>query len=166
MNRGGTCTKCGHSYKLHYHDEVLHELEVAQREMIDEEMKKKFEEAESMEARECTFLVSLNEHQKQSEQKRKALSNQLLSTIEDFQKLAVTRNYAKVLQNQLTVVEHRLQGATDDKEVKHLEEVKQMIEKKLKVVKDTLEEPWSEDDDPEAKRNWAHKRFKGSGYSY
>ena len=64
-------------------------------------------------------------------------------TIEDFQKLGVNRNYIKVLENQLLVVNHRLEGETGDK-AKHLQEVKKKIEKKLKVVKVTIDEPFSE----------------------
>ena len=125
---GKICTKCGHSYMLHYHDEVQHKLEVVQYEMIDEKSKKTFEEAKSMEERERIFIAKLNENVQQSEQKGKALSDQLLSTIEYFHKLGVNRTYSKVLQNQLAVVEYRLRGATNDKEVKHLKEMKEMIE--------------------------------------
>ena len=151
MGGGTECTECGHSYVLHHHDEVEHVLEAEQVEMIDKPTKKRFEEAESMEERARIFVDSLNQKQKISERTRKTLSEELLLTIEDFQKLGVNRNYIKVLENQLLVVNHRLEGETGDK-AKHLQEVKKKIEKELKVVKVTIDEPFSE-----ANRKWACK---------
>ena len=151
MGGGTECTECGHSYMLHYHDEVEHVLEAEQVEMIDKPTKKRFEAAKSMEERARIFVDSLNQKQKISERTRKTLSEELLLTIEDFQKLGVNRNYIKVLENQLLVVNHRLEGETGDK-AKHLQEMKKKIEKELKVVKVIIDEPFSE-----ANRNWACK---------
>ena len=156
MGGGTECTECGHSYRLHYHDEVEHVLEEEQVEMIDKPTKKRFEAAKSMEERGRILVDSLKQKQKISERTRKTLSDQLLLTIEDFQKLGVNRNYIKVLENQLLVVNHHLEGETGDT-AKHLQEVKKKIEKMLKVVKATIDEPFSQYADPEANRNWACK---------
>ena len=155
---GGTdyCIKCGHHYNVHYHDEVEHVEEEYEKEFIDENMRSQFQNAQSMEERAHILKLMLNFERETSEQKRKEVSEQLLLTIEDFQKLGVTRNYAKVLENQLAVVEHRLKGETG-KKTKHLRETKEKIEKKLKVVEDTLREPWSDNADPQVQKEWACK---------
>ena len=90
----------------------------------------------------------------ESEQERKKLSQQLLVTIEKYQGLGVTRNYARVIAAHVELVQHYLQGEDHDK-MKDLTKTKEELEKELKLVEETLKEPWSHDADPEAKRNWA-----------
>ena len=156
MGRGTECIICGHSYMDHYHDEIEHVLEEEQVEMIDKPTKKLFEEAKSMAERARIFVDSLNEKQKISERTRRTLSDQLVLTIEDFQKLGVNRNYIKVLENQLVLVNHRLEGETGDM-AEHLRKMKEKIEKELKVVKAAIDEPFSQHADPEVSRDWACK---------
>ena len=72
-----------------------------------------------------------------SEEKRKMLSEQLLKTMEEFHKLGVSRNYAKLLENQLAVIEQRLEGTVGE-ETRDLRNTKEVIERKLKFVQDTL----------------------------
>ena len=70
-------------------------------------------------------------------EERKKLSVALHDTILEFQKLGVSRNYAKVLENQLAVIEHRLE-AEESEDAKDLRETKQKIEKELQIVRDAL----------------------------
>ena len=156
MRGGDYCVECGHHYNVHYHNEVEHVEEEYVKEFIDEDMRRQFQSAQSMEELAHILKQKLNSEREVSEQKRKEFSDQLLLTIEDFQKLGVTRNYAKVLENQLAVVEHRLKGDTG-KKTKHLRQTKEKIEKKLKVVEDTLREPWSDCADPQVQKEWAWK---------
>ena len=57
--------------------------------------------------------------------------------MEDFHKLGVSRNYAKLLENQLAVIEQRLEG-TVGQEMIHLRKTKEEIERKHKLVLETL----------------------------
>lgn len=89
--------------------------------VIDEATKKKYEEAKSMEERARICKQQLECDKTESEQERKRLSEHLFGTIEEFQKLGVNRNYAKLLENQLDVIKQR---------------TKDELEKKLKLVQE------------------------------
>lgn len=149
-----TCTDCGHDYRLHYHDEVLHEKMVENVETIDSEARSRFINAKTQEERAQVLKQELSRKKVKSEKERKALSVQLLLTIEEFQRLGVARNYALLLQNQLFVVEHRLKGE-DIEHREDLQKTKEEIKKKLDVVQKTLKQPWSRDAEPTAKKTWA-----------
>lgn len=58
--------------------------------------------------------------------------------MEEFHKLGVARNYAKLIENQLAVIETRLEGETGP-DTQHLRETKEELEKKLKLVKETVQ---------------------------
>ena len=77
-------------------------------------------------------------------------------TIEEFHKLGINRNYAKLLKNQLAVVKHHLEGSVDA-ETKDLRKTKEEIEKKLQLVEATLNEPWSPNADVSVQCEWACK---------
>ena len=109
---GSYCKACGHHYAQHYHSQVRWERQYHTREFVDEAMKKKFEDAKTMEERALIFIKKLKEDREESEQERKRLSKCLLSAIAEFQELAINRSYAKCLENQLAVVEQRLMGTT------------------------------------------------------
>ena len=130
---GDTCQKCGHSYKHHYHNEVRFEKVPDTKNFVDENMKAKFEKAQSMEERACMFKEELDAQRKESEHKRSDLSKQLLSAMEEFQQLGINRNYAKLVENQLAVITLRL-DATTGPESNDLRQTQKELEKKLKLV--------------------------------
>lgn len=136
---GSYCTKCGHHYTLHYHNEVRFEEEYYTKEFVDPEMKKKFDDAKTMEERAHILKQKLKRERRQSEQERKRLSECLLSTLEEFHKLGINRNYAKLLENQLAVIEQRLEGTTGP-ENEDLRKTKQKVETKLQLVRTTLKQ--------------------------
>jgi len=135
-NRSG----CGHHYTLHYHSNVRWEREYRTEEFIDKDMKKKFDDAKTMEEKARIFKQQLENKHEKSEQERERLSKCLLLTIEEFQELGINRSYAKCLENQLAVIEQWLRGTTgqeihdQDLRIKEKE-----IETKLKLVQATLE---------------------------
>ena len=119
------CAICGHHYTSHYHNEVHWEKIGGTTELvIDEETKKKFEEAKNMEERAMYAIQQLERDKATSEKERKKLSEQLLLTLEEFHKLGINRNYAKLLENQLAIIEQRLEGTTGQ-ETKHLRKTKE-----------------------------------------
>ena len=138
---GENCRVCGHHYEAHFHDERRHEEEEYTTEWVDETMKKKFEDAKSMEERNKILKDDLAKKRVASEKKRKELSEQLLKTIEEFQKLGVTRNYAKLLENQLTLVNQHIEAATDTTKAEDLRKTKEELEKKLKLVQQAMKKP-------------------------
>ena len=154
MDDSNMCKECGHSYHLHYHAESRYEKEEYTVELVDYEMKKKFEEAKTMEERATIFKQKLKCKREASQQERQRLSERLLSTLEEFHKLGINRNYAKLLENQLAVVECRLEGSVGP-QTQDLRKTKHEIEKKLQLVITTLNEPWSPNADVSAQREWA-----------
>ena len=132
--QNNTCSRCGHSYVHHYHDEALFREEKEVKDLVNEEMKSKFEKAKSDQER-AQLLYAELENQKQScDMERLRLSNELLHKIKEFEELGVARNYVKLIENQLTVIETRLEGKTGS-ESKHLRKTREELKKKLDVIK-------------------------------
>lgn len=136
---GNYCNQCGHHYTVHHHSNVRWEREYRTEEFIDKDMKKKFEDAKTMEERARIFKQQLKNKREKSEQERERLSKCLLLTIEEFQELGINRSYAKCLENQLVVVEQHLKGKTGP-QTQDLRKTKEEIESKLKVVQKALEQ--------------------------
>ena len=91
-----------------------------------------------MEQKASILKKDLEDQLQESEKKKKKLSEQLLAKISEFQELGINRNYAKLIENQLTVIELRLQGTTGNED-KHLRKTKQELEKKLKIVLEAVQ---------------------------
>lgn len=131
--RGDTCTVCHHNYKSHYHNEILWEVQTDVVVIVDPALKQQFEKADSMEEQSMMLSKKLQVDKKRSQRERKRLSKLLLSTIEEFQELGMSRSYAKLIENQLLVIKSRLKG-TMGSETQHLMDTKEQLEKKLKLV--------------------------------
>lgn len=156
---GGTnCVECGHHYTLHYHNEVIWIKKIETKQFVDGVMKLKFENARSMEEKARLFKEDMEAKRKQSEEEKAKLSHKLLLVIEEFQVLGIGRNYAKLLESQLSVINLRIKGS-DPKLVASLRKTKDQLEKKLKLVQETLKQPWSRDTDPASQRQWACKQL-------
>ena len=135
---GVDCCLCGHSYILHYHDEVRWEKEEeTQTLVIDKETKKEFDKAESMEEKAKIVKQKLEHDKTKSEQEREMLNKCFLKTIQEFQTLGINRNYVKLLENQLAMIKHRLEGATGQ-ETQDLRETKAKLEREIQLVQETL----------------------------
>ena len=122
-------------------------------------MKKQFEKAKSSEEIAQTLRNKFNSQRKSSEEERQKLSIELLNVIDEFQKLGISRNYAKILEDQLFVIQTRLEGEIGVN-VADLRNSKKEIEKKLVLVNKTLKEPWSVDSDPTTRKEWALRIFE------
>ena len=72
-------------------------------------------------------------------EERKLLSLQLLSIMDEFQKLGISRNYAKLLENQLAVIGQRIEPEVGDVH-KDLRSARIEIEKNLTLVNKSLQE--------------------------
>lgn len=134
MERKDNCARCTHHYTHHYHNEIIFKEGVAIKQFLQENMKRKFEEAETMEQRKRIICHQLCAEYEQSEKERKKLSEGLLRNIEEFQTLGVNRNYEKLIESQYEVIKLRLEGTTGE-ETKYLRETLAKLEKKLKILK-------------------------------
>ena len=127
------CMECGHHIKYHKHAHMKWEQKTETVELINNEMQQKFEEAASMEDRAKALKEGLEKQRRDSEAKRQVLSAQLLDKIEEFEKLGSCRNYIKLIESQIGVIELRIGGSTGP-EVQDLIRVKEYLDKKLKVL--------------------------------
>uniref|UniRef100_A0A1X7UHE0 Uncharacterized protein n=1 Tax=Amphimedon queenslandica TaxID=400682 RepID=A0A1X7UHE0_AMPQE len=134
MDETGTCKKCGHSYRHHYHNEVIFEKFSEEREFIDEEMKSRFRQAKDMRGMANVLRQGLQEKRKGLLRIKNSLLQELSDKITEFQQLGISQqNYAKVLEKQCDVVKLRIEGAIGDERAK-LNAFKTEIEKKIEVV--------------------------------
>ena len=137
---GVDCCQCGHPYSLHYHNEVRWEEEKETKKLvIDDETKEKFDKAKSMEEKARIVKQKLEHDKTKSEQEREMLSECFLKTVQEFQTLGINRNYLKLLENQLAMIKHRLEGA-NGQETQDLRKTKVKLEKEIWLVQKTLPE--------------------------
>ena len=152
---GSTCQECGHSYECHYHNEVKMVQRTEKVPLINDEMKKKFEEAKNADKIASLAKDEISKKLKESEDEKKALSNKLLFTMEEFHKLGLNKNYAKLLESHLFAVKQRREASDNQDDIASLTKTEEEIQKKINLVKATLNEPWSPRADPKIQRDWA-----------
>lgn len=151
MNGGTSCIVCGHPYTTHYHMEKRYEAKTKTRQFVNEDMRRRFDEAKTMEERARIFEKSLEDERKESEKIRKDLAEKLLELIEEYHKLGLARSYAKVIENQVEAIKKRIKG-TVGPQSRDLQKTQEKLEKKLQVVSTTLQEPFSSEN-----TSWACK---------
>ena len=135
-----TCKECGHSYRLHYHNEVIFEKVKEKKEFVDEKMKRKFEEATNMEQRADYLKQGFQKKREALMHKKNSLLQELNGKITEFQRLGISnQNYAKVLEKQCDVVKLRIEVAVGAQRAQ-LNALKEDLEKKLAVVTSALEQ--------------------------
>ena len=133
-----TCKVCGHSYRHHYHNEVMFKKFKERKEIIDEAIKKRFEEATDKEQRANYLKQGLQTQKEELLRKKNSLLQELNGKITEFQKLSISnQNYAKVLENQCDVVEFRMRIEVGTQRAQ-LTALKDDLEKKLKVVNSAI----------------------------
>ncbi len=128
-----TCKVCGHDYTEHIHGKTLFEKSEEVKPLVNKEMEKKFSQATSNEERAQLIYKQLEKYMEDSRSKRTALTKELSRNIAEFEKLGAARSYAKVIENQLAVIETHLEGSigpeSDDLRTTMIE-----MEKKLTVI--------------------------------
>ena len=131
MQGANTCRVCGHSYIYHYHNKCLFKQV---EDIINDEMRSKFEKAKNDQERAEMLYVEL-ENQKQScKNELLRLSSELLRKIKEFEELSVARNYVKLIETQLAVIETRLES-TVGSEREDLRKTQEELKKKLDLIK-------------------------------
>ena len=139
MGGGTNCTKCGHSYVVHYHSEVKFEFVTEEVDLIDHATRQLFEAAKDMEKVKDILLKDLKNRKGASIEKMRVLSVKMNVTIEEFERLGISRNYAKLLENQIAVIEHRLEGEPGDG-ASYLRQVLKEFEGRLTVVRQAIKQ--------------------------
>ena len=156
---GSTCKSCGHSYRSHHHDEVKMVEETERKPLINDEMKKKFEEADNADKIAAIAKDKISKQIRDSEQQKKALSHKLLLTMEEFHVLGLNKNYVKLLESHLFAVQQRKEASDNNEDIASLTNTEMEIQKKLVIVRATFNdhEPWSPQADPQVQKEWACK---------
>ncbi|XP_065886727.1 uncharacterized protein [Dysidea avara] len=157
---GKTCKTCGHDYRSHHHNEVKMVKETKSVPLINDEMKKRFEEADSTDKMAAMAKSKIESQISTSEEEKKTLSHNLLLIMEEFHKLGLNKNYAKILETHLFTIQQRKEASDNQEDIANLTKTEEEIKKKLDVVRTTLNEPWSPKADPEAQRDWACKMLE------
>ena len=128
------CKVCGHSYRYHYHNEIVFRKFKEREEFVDEAMKKKFEEENDMEQRADYLRQGLQKRREELLRKKNSLLQELNGKITEFQKLGISKqNYAKLLEKQRDVVELLIEDAVGPERTQ-LNALKDDLKKRLEVV--------------------------------
>ena len=134
-----TCKVCGHSYRYHYHNEVVFQKVKERKEFVDEAMKAKFNKAANMEQRAKYLKQGLQARREELEHEKDSLLQELNGKMAEFQELGISdQNYVKLWEKQLDIVKLRIETATGTQRVQ-LNALKEELEKKLAVVSSSLE---------------------------
>ena len=139
MGGGTNCKECGHSYDVHYHSEVKFEFVTEEVDLIDHATRQQFEAAKDMEKAKDILLKGLKNRKQGSIEKRRVLSVKMNATIVEFERLGISRNYAKLLENQIAVIKQRLEGEPGD-EASDLRQVLKELEGRLTVVRQAIKQ--------------------------
>ena len=135
-----TCRVCGHSYRNHYHDEVMFQKFKERENFVDKTMKAKFMEAADMEQRAKYLRQGLHTRKEELLCRKASLLQELNEKMTEFQRLGISKqSYAKVLEKQIDVVKLRIEdsGGTQREQLNAL---KEELEKKLKIATSALEQ--------------------------
>ena len=137
---GDYCKVCGHHYSSHQHLYV---------EYIDVErvwwktnpiMERRFLEARDDKERATLMKKDLQEEHDAVFKEKEKLLEILTQAIKEFQALGINCSFNKVLQNQVSIIEHHLEGHVDtdpnSSGAKKLEESKRELMKKIEIVKE------------------------------
>eukprot|EP00930_Biecheleria_cincta_P098534 TRINITY_DN90189_c0_g1_i1.p1 TRINITY_DN90189_c0_g1~~TRINITY_DN90189_c0_g1_i1.p1 ORF type:complete len:562 (+),score=114.23 TRINITY_DN90189_c0_g1_i1:63-1748(+) len=149
MGGGDTCKECGHSYHYHYHDEVRWTRTDEKINLVDNAMKREFENAKTMQEQARILRDGLKQRRKESESKKLELSARLLATIDQYQKISVARSYRQMLHSQKDLlVQHidAMQGeAGTEESLKGLAAARNKLDQMLSVIEDVEQMPWQQE---------------------
>ncbi len=93
-----------------------------------------FNNAKSDEERAQLSYQELEKQMQASKTKLQQLSEELIETISEFETLGIARNYTKLIENQLALIDTHLEPSTEDLR-KTRNEVKKMLEVVQKAQK-------------------------------
>ncbi|CAF1548867.1 unnamed protein product [Adineta ricciae] len=102
---GLTCTKCGHSYKDHYHVKSKWVTKQERRYYIDADTEKEFNSAKTDEERAMVALKSLQQQLNRLETNILELQNRLLELLKEYKKVGLRRNYLALIKAQDSYVQ-------------------------------------------------------------
>ena len=131
------CDACGHHRQFHYHDNKLWEVEEYTEEVVDEQTKARYEAAKGVEAQKKELLEGIQARIDRCEAKQQELGASLMANIQSFEEVAVSRNYAQLLQNQRDLLEQHIDATLEGEpgaDVSALKKAMDEIQKKFQVV--------------------------------
>jgi len=125
------CFECGHSYLFHHLRRMQFAPRINSDPIIDEASMAQLNIQQKAQ-RICKELESKLED---SKKKRKEISERLLRVITEYEKFGLTRNYSRVIESQLEVIDAYIE-ASSGQEMHDLKETREDLQKKLKLVRE------------------------------
>lgn len=149
------CKKCGHSYMMHYHDTARWVEQTETETLIDDKMKRQFDEAKNAAEERKALADAIQRRIQESNAKKDELSKKLVQEIMAFQSQAVSSSYMKLISQQIEVVKTHIEVAQQEGHDPYsLQQTLADLETQLTMVKGVLQQCW-EDKDPRFKKQWA-----------
>ena len=127
------CQVCGHSYDIHYYNERRFDLQEYEEELVDDQMKVKFEKAEYQKKKQQDLQMKLEIKREESKRETQGLAERLSRDITEFKKMSISQSYVQLIQHQLIVIKQRLEATVGSK-TEPLMKTKEELELKLKIV--------------------------------
>ncbi|XP_011405076.1 PREDICTED: uncharacterized protein LOC105313388 [Amphimedon queenslandica] len=137
---GDYCTVCGHHYSSHQHLYVKYIDVERVWWTINADMERRFLEAKNDKERATLLKKELQEKHDAIIKEKEKLFEILNQAIKEFQALGINHSFKKVLKNQVSFIEHHLEGQADldpnSSGAKRLEESRKELKKKIEIIKE------------------------------
>ena len=159
---GNTCSVCGHPYDAHFHLEILHEKKTATNVAEDVSAKKALQaDMKSIDDHISALDSEGTRVTKETRDEMDFISANMLTKLHEFEELSSASSYVKCVENQLCVVEQKIESVQDDDDdrsiVSDLRTIKTQLEAVIKLVRTAKELPWSDSVPIEVKSKWARE---------
>eukprot|EP00479_Gromia_sphaerica_P001134 TRINITY_DN112_c0_g1_i4.p2 TRINITY_DN112_c0_g1~~TRINITY_DN112_c0_g1_i4.p2 ORF type:complete len:181 (-),score=43.66 TRINITY_DN112_c0_g1_i4:134-676(-) len=122
------CGVCGHKYTSHTHAGIVWNTVIDSTFHVDKAMKKKYEEAKSDEQGKQILLQQVKNEQQKCEGDLASLKYRIIDCIKEFEDIAMEKDYLRLTQNQIFVVQERIETAIDMQTKKQLQKLKTDLE--------------------------------------
>jgi len=131
------CFVCDHSYKFHYLNNEKYVSETKSESIVGEdiELATSLQTAKDNQERARVVYKGLESKLQASEERRVMLSEELLRGISEYESLGIARNYTKLIESQLNLIETHIEGNVGP-ETEDLRKTQEELRKKLIVVQE------------------------------
>eukprot|EP00731_Ephydatia_muelleri_P012011 Em0006g905a len=158
---GNTCRVCGHPYDAHSHLELLHEKKTETKIVEDVNAKNTLQaDKKSIDDHISALDSEAARVKKETQDEMAFLSANLLTKLHEFEELSSASSYMKCVENQLCVIEQKIESVQDDDDRSIMSDLR-TTQAKLKMVIDLVKTakklPWSDSAPIEVKSKWARE---------
>jgi len=131
------CKVCGHNRSLHYHDEKIWEEEHYEEEIVDQNVKDKYDRATNFRAKQEELVKGIEAQITKCRKKQAELGETLVLSIRQFEEKGLGRNYAMLLQNQRDLLQQHIDTTLQGDEggdVTALKQAARELDRQLNLV--------------------------------